>query len=289
MKKKFRPSTILVLLLFLAGASVLLYPSFANRWNAMHQSRTVAAYTRQVAQLTEKDYSQYWDAALAYNRALAQSEPGFYLSDQQKAQYASLLNITGSGIMGHLEIPSIHCSLPICHGSSESVLQTAAGHVEWSSLPVGGRSSHCVISGHRGLPSAKLFTHLDKLSIGDTFHLHVLDETLTYEVDQILTVLPNETEALQIVPGQDHCTLITCTPYAVNTHRLLVRGYRVEVTPPAEDPEPAPPESEQAPSDTENAPPADSLARPQRPDPSIFLLGIFSLPLLLCRRGKKEK
>jgi sortase A len=248
----------------------------------MHQSRAVAAYTRQVAQLTEEDYSQYWCAARAYNRALAQSAPGCHLSEQQKAQYSSLLNITGDGIMGYLEIPAIHCSLPIRHGADESVLQTSAGHIEWSSLPIGGESSHCVISGHRGLPSAKLFTHLDKLAIGDTFHLHVLDEVLTYEVDQILTVLPSETEALQIVPGQDFCTLVTCTPYAVNTHRLLVRGCRVEEALPAPSPDPTPP-------DTEEVPPAEPTATAQRPDPSVFLLALFSLPFLLCPRDEKEQ
>lgn len=231
MKKRSRAVTALLLLLLLGGAAVVLYPAVADWWNARHQSRAVADYTRQVEQLTAGDYARHWEDALAYNRLLAQSAAPFHRSAQEKAQYAALLNLGGDGMMGYLEIPSIHCLLPLCHGTAESVLQRAAGHVEWSSLPVGGESSHCVISGHRGLPSARLFTDLDALAVGDVFHLHVLGETLTYEVDRILTVLPEELDALRIVPQQDYCTLVTCTPYAVNTHRLLVRGRRV-----AEDP-----------------------------------------------------
>ena len=150
------------------------------------------------------------------------------MSEEQKKQYEQLLNVSGDGIMGYIEIPSINCSLPIYHGTQESVLQIAVGHIEWSSLPVGGASSHCVVSGHRGLPSAKLFTNLDELSKGDTFMLRVLDEVLTYEVDQILIVEPQETGALQIEEGKDYCTLVTCTPYGINTHRLLVRGHRID-------------------------------------------------------------
>ena len=139
-----------------------------------------------------------------------------------------MLDISDNGIMGYIEIPSIKCSLPIYHGVDEAVLQIAVGHIEWTSLPVGGESTHCVLSGHRGLPSAKLFTNLDQLVVGDIFIMRVLDETLTYEVDQIRIVEPQDVEALKIVPGEDLCTLVTCTPYGVNTHRLLVRGHRVE-------------------------------------------------------------
>ena len=174
-----------------------------------------------------------WKAAQEYNRALSQRETAFALTDEQKAAYESLLDVSGLGVMGYIEIPEIDCSLPIYHGTEESVLQVAVGHLEWSNLPVGGEGTHCVLSGHRGLPSAKLFTNLDKLAVGDTFLLRVLDEVLTYEVDQILIVEPEQVDALGIVPGEDYCTLVTCTPYGINTHRLLVRGHRVENTPEA--------------------------------------------------------
>ena len=228
MKKRSRAVTALLLLLLLGGAAVMLYPAVADWWNARHQSRAVADYTRQVEQLTAGDYARHWEDALAYNRLLAQSAAPFHRSAQEKAQYAALLNLGGDGMMGYLEIPSIHCLLPLCHGTAESVLQRAAGHVEWSSLPVGGESSHCVVSGHRGLSSARLFTDLDKLVVGDIFMFRVLDEILTYEVDQILIVDPHDTEALVIEEGKDLCTLVTCTPYGINSHRLLVRGHRVE-------------------------------------------------------------
>lgn len=152
----------------------------------------------------------------------------YTLSEEEKAEYESMLNVDSNGIMGYVEIPKINCSLPIYHGTTASVLQTAIGHLEWTSLPVGGESTHCVLSGHRGLPSAKLFTNLDKLNEGDIFMLRVMDEVLTYEVDQILIVEPQQVEALRIVEGQDYCTLVTCTPYGINTHRLLVRGHRIE-------------------------------------------------------------
>ena len=169
----------------------------------------------------------------AYNASLLERNNAYLLTEEQKAAYEQLLNVSGLGIMGYIEIPSIDCSLPIYHGTEESVLQIAIGHLEWTSLPVGGESTHCVLSGHRGLPSAKLFTNLDKLQEGDVFLLRVLDEVLTYEVDQILIVEPQETGALRIVEGEDYCTLVTCTPYGINTHRLLVRGHRIENAPEA--------------------------------------------------------
>lgn len=181
-----------------------------------------------MANLDEAQYEEMWSAARAYNRALAERSTNFALSDAQKEEYEKLLDISGVGIMGYLEIPELNMSLPIYHGTEESVLQIAAGHLEWSSLPVGGESSHCVISGHRGLPSAKLFTDLDKLQEGDVFVLRVLDEVLTYEVDQIRVVEPSQVSDLEIVEGSDLCTLVTCTPYGINTHRLLVRGHRIE-------------------------------------------------------------
>ena len=224
-------STILLIAVFLIGLSLLLYPTVSDYWNSFHQSRAIEGYSRQVAKLESESYEQLWQAANAYNRSLLNRQNVYRLTDAQKAEYESLLNVSGTGIMGSIEIPAIDCTLPIYHGTGEAVLQTAVGHLEWTSLPVGGESTHCVLSGHRGLPSAKLFTNLDRLTVGDTFRLRILDEVLTYEVDQMLTVEPQETAALQVVSGQDYCTLVTCTPYGINTHRLLVRGHRVDTQP----------------------------------------------------------
>ena len=178
--------------------------------------------------LTDDAYDAMLQASRDYNQSLAARETSYFLSERQQAEYDSLLDVGGTGIMGYIEIPEIDVSLPIYHGTEDTVLQAAVGHLEWTSLPVGGESTHCVLSGHRGLPSAKLFTNLDKLREGDTFLLRVLDEILTYEVDQILIVEPQDTAALEIVEGQDYCTLVTCTPYGINTHRLLVRGHRID-------------------------------------------------------------
>lgn len=232
-KKNNNWTTVFLVLLLLAGVSLLLYPSLSDYWNSMHQTRAIASYAETVSQLDTAQYDEMWKAAQDYNRSLAERETAFALTDEQKAAYESLLDVSGLGVMGYIEIPEIDCSLPIYHGTEESVLQVAVGHLEWSSLPVGGEGTHCVLSGHRGLPSAKLFTNLDKLAVGDTFLLRVLDEVLTYEVDQILIVEPEQVDALGIVPGEDYCTLVTCTPYGINTHRLLVRGHRVENTPEA--------------------------------------------------------
>ena len=232
-KKNNNWTTVFLVLLLLAGVSLLLYPSLSDYWNSMHQTRAIASYAETVSQLDTAQYDEMWKAAQNYNRSLAQRETAFALTDEQKAAYESLLDVSGLGVMGYIEIPEIDCSLPIYHGTEESVLQVAVGHLEWSNLPVGGEGTHCVLSGHRGLPSAKLFTNLDKLAVGDTFLLRVLDEVLTYEVDQILIVEPEQVDALGIMPGEDYCTLVTCTPYGINTHRLLVRGHRVENTPEA--------------------------------------------------------
>ena len=232
-KKNNNWTTAFLVLLLLAGVSLLLYPSLSDYWNSMHQTRAIASYAETVSQLDTAQYDEMWKAAQNYNRSLAQRETAFALTGEQKAAYESLLDVSGLGVMGYIEIPEIDCSLPIYHGTEESVLQVAVGHLEWSNLPVGGEGTHCVLSGHRGLPSAKLFTNLDKLAVGDTFLLRVLDEVLTYEVDQILIVEPEQVDALGIMPGEDYCTLVTCTPYRINTHRLLVRGHRVENTPEA--------------------------------------------------------
>ena len=220
--------TILLVLIFLLGLSLLLYPAVSDYWNSKHQTRAIAVYSEEVSGLDEDQYQALWEAAAAYNASLLERNNAYLLTEEQKAAYEQLLNVSGLVIMGYIEIPSIDCSLPIYHGTEESVLQIAVGHLEWSSLPVGGESTHCVLSGHRGLPSAKLFTNLDKLQAGDIFMLRVLDEVLTYEVDQILIVEPQETGALRIEEGKDYCTLVTCTPYGINTHRLLVRGHRID-------------------------------------------------------------
>ena len=227
-KKKGNYITLLLFLILLAGLSLLLYPSVSDYWNSLHQTRAIATYAEEVANLNQDQYDEIWAAAESYNASLTDRGNAYLLSDAQKEEYQQLLNVSGLGVMGYIEIPSIDCSLPIYHGTEESVLQIAVGHLEWSSLPVGGESTHCVLSGHRGLPSAKLFTNLDKLREGDIFLLRILDEVLTYEVDQILIVEPQEVGALQIVEGQDYCTLVTCTPYGINTHRLLVRGHRID-------------------------------------------------------------
>ena len=225
--------TILLVLIFLLGLSLLLYPAVSDYWNSKHQTRAIAVYSEEVSGLDKDQYQALWAGAAAYNASLRERDNAYLLTEEQKAAYEQLLNVSGLGIMGYIEIPSIDCSLPIYHGTEESVLQIAIGHLEWSSLPVGGESTHCVLSGHRGLPSAKLFTNLDKLQEGDVFMLRVLDEVLTYEVDQILIVEPQEIAALQITEGEDYCTLVTCTPYGINSHRLLVRGHRIENAPEA--------------------------------------------------------
>ena len=221
-------STIVLLFILLIGLSLLLYPTVSDYWNSFHQTKAITTYAENVAALDNASYDAIWDAARAYNRNLLNRSNSFLLSQEQKAEYESLLDISGQGIMGYIEIPEIDVSLPIYHGTEDTVLQVAVGHLEWTSLPVGGESTHCVLSGHRGLPSAKLFTNLDKLREGNIFLLRVLDEILTYEVDQILIVEPQDTAALEIVEGQDYCTLVTCTPYGINTHRLLVRGHRID-------------------------------------------------------------
>ena len=227
-KNKNRITTVLLALVFLAGLSLLLYPTVSDYWNSFHASRAVAAYAQEVADLNGAEYDRLLEAARDYNARAAQRSNTFALTEAEQEEYQSLLNMDGTGIMGYIEIPNIKLSLPIYHGTEDSVLQIAVGHLDWSALPVGGEGTHCVLSGHRGLPSAKLFTNLDQLREGDTFTLRVLDEVLCYEVDQIRIVEPQDTAALLPEPGQDLCTLVTCTPYGVNTHRLLVRGHRIE-------------------------------------------------------------
>ena len=223
---KKNKSTIILILVFFVGLSVMLYPTISDYVNQRNQSRAVASYAQDVDTMTNADYSAYFDAADAFNAQVAANENALFRPDQLSG-YNETLDITGTGIMGYITIEKIGVELPIYHGTDDSVLQVAAGHLEGTSLPVGGESTHAVISAHRGLPSAKLFTHLDRLEVGDTFTITVLDRELTYEVDKISIVLPTEVDELKVVDGKDYVTLMTCTPYGINTHRLLVRGHRV--------------------------------------------------------------
>ncbi len=220
--------TLLLFLIGLIGAGLIAYPSFADWWNSFHQSRAVASYAEAVADMNREDYSHIIEAAEKYNNELAKTGVLWNLDEEHEKTYTSLLNVNETGIMGYIDIPKIKITLPVYHGVDEAVLQVAIGHLSGTSLPVGGKSSHCVVSGHRGLPSAKLFTDIDKLVEGDTWTINVLDRTLTYEVDQIRVVEPTDLSDLQIEKGKDYCTLVTCTPYGINTHRLLVRGHRIE-------------------------------------------------------------
>ena len=224
---KKNKSTIILILVFFVGLSVMLYPTLSDYVNQLHQSRAVATYAEDVDNLTDADYSAYFEAADAFNAQIAADPDALFHADRFTS-YNATLDVTGTGIMGYITIPRIGVELPIYHGTSDAVLQVAAGHLEGTSLPVGGESTHAVISAHRGLPSAKLFTHLDRLEVGDTFTITVLDRELTYEVDKISIVLPTEVDELKVVDGKDYVTLMTCTPYGINTHRLLVRGRRVE-------------------------------------------------------------
>jgi len=226
-KKSNTLTTILLIVILLAGLSLLLYPTFSNWWNSFRQSQVIVNYTDELNNMDNERYQAMIDDACAYNEGLLGRDNPYLLSDAQQQEYNQLLDISGVGAMGYIEIPTIKCTLPIYHGTSEAVLQIAVGHLEWSSLPVGGESTHCVLSGHRGLPSARLFTDLDKLMVGDLFVMRILNETLTYEVDQILIVEPHDTSSLLIEEGKDYCSLVTCTPYGINTHRILVRGHRV--------------------------------------------------------------
>ena len=220
-------STILLVLVFFVGLSVVLYPTVSDWWNQRHATRAIASYEETAQNMTQEDTDAIFAAAEDYNARLAANPDAFY-DPTLVSGYDTTLDISGTGIMGYITIDKINVQLPIYHGTSDGVLQVAVGHLEGTSLPVGGASTHCVLSAHRGLPSALLFSNLDQMEVGDTFTVTVLDRLLTYEVDQIAIVLPEEVEKLQITDGQDYMTLMTCTPYGINTHRLLVRGRRVD-------------------------------------------------------------
>lgn len=224
--RKHKTVTILTLG-FLVGISMLLYPSLSNYWNAKTQSRAIVNYESVLQNLEPEDYSAMFQAAYDYNQALFETE--YPLRDHKNIPgYYDTLKLPGTSILGYLKIERIGVELPIYHGTSDEVLNIGVGHLEGSSLPVGGESTHSVMSAHRGLPSAKLFTDLDRMEIGDVFQITILNQVLTYQVDQVKVIEPKVIEDLQIVEGMDYCTLLTCTPYGINTHRLLVRGIRIE-------------------------------------------------------------
>ena len=238
MKRKI--SGILFGLLFLVGFGILTYPTISDQWNTYRQSRLISSYQSTVQEMTPEDFTQEWEAAQQFNSTLTQNDIyGDVFStdegDLKDTEYWKVLNISGDGVMGYLSIPKINIKLSIYHGTSDEVLQTGVGHLNGTKLPIGGESTHSVLAAHRGLPSARLFTDIDQLEKGDMFYIHVLDETLAYQVDQILDMVDKDDhetleKALQIEEGEDQVTLFTCTPYGVNSHRLLVRGTRVPYT-----------------------------------------------------------
>ncbi len=227
-KKSGNASTIILVAIFFVGLCVLLYPTISDFWNEKRQSQAIVNYDDLIVDLTPEDYSEYFSKADSYNKKIRNMSFPFLNHKNIADEYYDTLDINGDGMMGYITIEKIKVQLPIYHGTSDKVLNSAVGHVEGSSLPVGGESTHSVLSAHRGLPSAKLFTNLDKVEVGDVFTIRILDRTITYQVDQIHIVLPHETDDLNIVHGEDYCTLVTCTPYGINTHRMLVRGTRIE-------------------------------------------------------------
>ena len=221
-------SSILMGIALAVGTMLLVYPKASDYWNSFTQSRSIMGYAEQVAQISAAEYAKFISEAEEYNAKLAENGNEWHMTQGQKKVYESRLTFDSTGVMGYIDIPKLGTKLPIYHGTSDAVLQTSIGHLAESSLPVGGKGSHCVLSGHRGLPSAKLFSDLDMMAQGDTFTLSVLNETYTYQVDQIRVVEPTDLRELTIRPDMDLCTLVTCTPYGVNSHRLLVRGHRVK-------------------------------------------------------------
>lgn len=219
--------TVLMACGMLAGVFLLLYPSVSNYWNSFHQTRAISEYSEAVSTMDKDEQKEIIESARAYNEKLAETGILWNMTEAQRAEYNKELSIDGSEVMAVVSIPKFHIRCPIYHGTDETVLQIAVGHIEGSSLPVGGKDTHTIISGHRGLPSARLFTDIDKIKEGDTWTINVLNETLTYECDQIRIVLPDDLSGLRIEEGRDLCTLVTCTPYGINTHRLLVRGHRI--------------------------------------------------------------
>lgn len=213
---------------FLLGLALLLYPSLSRYWNTVRQAKSILGYSDSVSKLQAEEQARLREAAQAFNRALTERPSPYVLPEELEADYAAALLIGGSDVMCYLEIPILDITLPVRHGTESETLQHSVGHLAWSSLPIGGESTHCVLSGHRGLPSSELLTNIDRLERGDVFRIHVLGETLTYRVDRIAVVEPGDFSLLGVEPGEDYVTLLTCTPYGINSHRLLVRGARVQ-------------------------------------------------------------
>lgn len=276
--KKVLP-VLAVVLIFVLGLGIMLYPTIANYVNARSQTVAIDHY-EEAARANAAYYEGLLEQAQAFNREIFENGGLVNLTDGQKAAYETLLNLNGDGVMGYIEIPRLELKLSIGHGTEEDVLQRMVGHIEGSSLPVGGESTHAVLSAHRGLPTAKLFSDLDLMQVGDRFTIHTLNQTLTYQVDQITVILPEEIEALAIEPGGDYVTLMTCTPYAVNTHRLLVRGVRVEGAAPT--PEPA--QSGKEPPDARRL-----LQNVVLPALAAVLFGTMLVLLVKVIRGGKRK
>lgn len=226
LKKHF--STLLLIVIFVVGLGLILYPTLSDYWNSFHQSKAISLYSESVADMDKEAYEKILNAAKAYNKNIADRGIKWTFTEEEEKEYEQVLKIDETSAMGYIDIPKIDCKLTIYHGTNEMVLHTGVGHMEGTSLPVGGEGSHCVLSGHRGLPSAKLFTDLDKLVEGDIFTINILDETFTYEVDQIRVVDPDDLTSIVQEKDKDYVTLVTCTPYGVNTHRLLVRAHRIE-------------------------------------------------------------
>lgn len=264
-------STIVLTAVFLLGIAILLYPTVSNYINQINATRAIINYDDTVERLTEAQKKEMLAAANEYNASLLAHPKPLVTGEPEDETYKSLLSVTDDGIMGHVAIKKIDVQLPIYHGSDDKVLATGVGHLEGSSLPVGGMGTHAVITGHRGLPAAKLFTDLDQMEVGDTFTVTVLGKTLTYQVDQIKIVLPEKTEDLVIDPERDYCTLLTCTPYSVNTHRLLVRGVHVDT-----------------PADVYVAPDAKRID-PVLVAPLVAAPVLLILLFLLLRRGRPHK
>ena len=226
---KNRKTTIILLISFFIGLSVLLYPSLSSYWNSKTQSKAIVDYEAMLAQYKPEDYTALFEQAQAYNETLFQLDKPL-TEHRQLVEYWDILDVSGTGMFGYITVPKISQELPVYHGTSEGVLSVAVGHLEGTSIPIGGENTHSVVSAHRGLPTAVLFTHLDRMEIGDTFYFTILDRTITYQVDQIRIVEPHDTSLIGIEVGKDYCTLLTCTPYGINTQRLLVRGHQVDAT-----------------------------------------------------------
>lgn len=227
MNKNKKRGTVILLIIMLLGIAIMSYPKISNYWNSFRQTKAILEYQKSIQNIDIKQYEKIIEDAKDYNIKVLNGRINWHTNEEEKKEYNRILNPDGTGIMGYINIPKINVNLPLYHGTEEDVLKSSIGHIEGSAFPVGGGSTHSIVSGHRGLPSSRLFTDLDKLAIGDVWTVQILNETFSYEVDQIRTVLPNDLQFLQVEKNKDLMTLLTCTPYGINTHRLLIRGHRI--------------------------------------------------------------